>query len=507
MREPLDFFPATTGCGGAAMTFRAHRQSPYGHERLRLLGQFGVAGAAALTAGLLVPGHLAVAVLLALGAAGIGVVAAIGDRRTPVESFLAAGMILVSATTDLPQKFQIGPVTGLGALTVLFAIALVPYWILNVSSIRFIPLPFRLFLGWVAIAALVHPSLTMIGAQNILVFALFAWSIAVASHLTALCGERFVPLAGATLRTAGWAASALYAGSLALSGLGGHAISGARAFPPFALIILGLTLSRIRSERRSWLLATVLITFIALSLSRAGLAAAAAMVAVAWFNPRQIRSWLKTSAIAVVSLTGLLAAISNVPALHARFFDGDVQSVGFGVSINTTGRETIWRPVWNDYLTSPWIGHGPGTGDALVARLSGFAENAAIGVGNVHNDYLRVIHDYGLIGLLLWSATLLSLFARLQAVPKARDMRSQWPWAAFLALFGLALLMIVDNPMIEVDVMVPLGLVIGIGLAVAEGDEFDGGLGINGSKSTGDGSAVVETPGSPGSKGPRELQP
>lgn len=446
----------------------AYRLSPYGYRDLVWrLGMFCAVAAAAIAVGVLVPSHLAGALLLSGGAALLAAFLIIGTRRGPIEAYIICGMILVSATTDLPQKLSVGPVTGLGALTVLFAAVLVPYWILNASSIRLVPGPLRLFLGWAAIVALVHPSLTMIGAQNALVFVLFAAVIALARHLTILDPSSFVPLAGAALRIAGWSAAALYAASIAFAGLGGHAVSGARAFPPFALVILGLALSRFRADRQSGLLAVVLVTLIALSLSRAGLGAATAMVAVAWFNPRTMEGWVKAIGFAVIAITGLLAAISNIPALHARFFQGDIQSVGFGVSINTTGRETIWRPVWSDYLKSPWLGHGPGSGDTLVANLSGFAQNSAVGVGNVHNDYLRVLHDYGAVGLILWAVTLLTLFGKLNNFPVRGDPATQWPWAAFLALFGLALLMIVDNPMIEVDVMVPLGIVVGIGLALS----------------------------------------
>jgi hypothetical protein len=44
-----------------------------------------------------------------------------------------------------------------------------------------------------------------------------------------------------------------------------------------------------------------------------------------------------------------------------------------------------------------------------------------------------------------------------------------WQWAAWLALIGISLEMAVDNPMIEVDVMVPLAILIGAALAQIEG--------------------------------------
>jgi O-antigen ligase len=209
----------------------------------------------------------------------------------------------------------------------------------------------------------------------------------------------------------------------------------------------------------------MLFIMILLSLSRGALGAATVMIVLAWFDMRSLISWIKAATIAGLAIVGVLFAVNHVSQLHNRFFSGDVQTVAPGVALNTSGRESIWRPVWNDALMSPWIGHGPGTGDSLTAHLSGFAAGQA-GAGNVHNDYLRMFHDYGLVGLFLWLATLSVLLVGLYRASGTSG-AGRWQWGAYLALVGIALEMIVDNPVIEVDVMAPLGILIGIALAVS----------------------------------------
>jgi O-antigen ligase len=243
---------------------------------------------------------------------------------------------------------------------------------------------------------------------------------------------------------------------------------GSRSFALFALVVFGWALARFRFDRHSGPLALMLFIMIVLSLSRGALAAATVMIALAWLDLRTVGSWLKAATGAALATAAFFIVVGHVQALHSRFYTGDVQQVAPGLSINTTGRESIWRPVWNDYLTSPWIGHGPGSGDSLTARLSGFATDNTLGSGNVHNDYLRVLHDFGVIGLAAWVVVLLYLLGRLYRAARSRRGKVTWQWAAWLALIGISLEMVVDNPMIEVDVMVPLAILIGAALAQAE---------------------------------------
>ena len=393
------------------------------------------------------------------------VAALLATSRGRFETELLIGILFVSATTDLPQMFHVGPVSGLGALTLLFALATVPFWLSNPGALRRIPLWQRAFLAWVLALCVLDWPLSVIGMQNVVVFTLFAGMIGISHHLTLVDGNAFSDRVNRAFGVAGWLAVVLYGASVAVGGLGSGSVTGTRSFALFALVVFGWALGRFRFERKCGFLAAMLFIMILLSLSRGALGAATVMVALAWFDIRSFSSWVKAATVAGLAVAALLFAVGHVPELHNRFFSGDVQSVAPGIALNTSGRESIWRPVWNDALTSPWIGHGPGTGDSLTARLSGFAVGQG-GAGNVHNDYLRMFHDYGLIGLLLWIATVFVLLGGLYRASGVSG-AGRWQWGAYLALVGIALEMVVDNPVIEVDVMAPLGILIGIALGVS----------------------------------------
>ncbi len=407
--------------------------------------------------------RLAVAV-----SAALLVVSVLATARGRVETQLLVGLIVVSATTDLPQLVRVGPVSGLGALTVLLALTTVPFWLLNPSAVQLVPLPLRIFLVWVVAISCVDWLPPTIGVQNVLVFALFAGMVGITRYLAMADGAVFFASVERAFWIAGWLAVVLYAASVATGGLGSGSIMGSRSFALFALVVFGWALARFRFDRHSGPLALMLFIMIVLSLSRGALAAATVMIALAWLDLRTVGSWLKAATGAALATAAFFIVVGHVQALHSRFYTGDVQQVAPGLSINTTGRESIWRPVWNDYLTSPWIGHGPGSGDSLTARLSGFATDNTLGSGNVHNDYLRVLHDFGVIGLAAWVVVLLYLLGRLYRAARSRRGKVTWQWAAWLALIGISLEMVVDNPMIEVDVMVPLAILIGAALAQAE---------------------------------------
>ncbi|NJK53405.1 MAG: O-antigen ligase family protein [Leptolyngbyaceae cyanobacterium SU_3_3] len=127
--------------------------------------------------------------------------------------------------------------------------------------------------------------------------------------------------------------------------------------------------------------------------------------------------------------------------------------------VNTSGRETIWEAVQSSIDDSPLIGKGPGSVAVPVNAVNKTAN------GHPHNDYLRLMHDYGYIGLGLWLCGYGSLL-----VATLRN----WLWAdrndrstahihlaALLALVGVALAMLTDNLVIYIFAMAPLGVLVG----------------------------------------------
>jgi O-antigen ligase len=99
------------------------------------------------------------------------------------------------------------------------------------------------------------------------------------------------------------------------------------------------------------------------------------------------------------------------------------------------------------------------------------------GIGQPHNDYLRLLHDYGLVGTTLWVIGYAFLLARTWRAWHSTAMVSQEQKrdpgeqrvhaAAFLALAGVAIAMITDNAIVYLFLMGPLGVLVGLSLGLS----------------------------------------
>ena len=117
---------------------------------------------------------------------------------------------------------------------------------------------------------------------------------------------------------------------------------------------------------------------------------------------------------------------------------------------------------WQSAVESPWIGKGAGSASAYLADLYDGD------IAHPHNDYLRILHDYGVVGLVLFLyglARVGRLFWRNWAQPRELLQR-RLSLAAALALTAIAMMMVTDNTLVYVFVMGPLGILLGTALGV-----------------------------------------
>ncbi|MGH3430023.1 MAG: O-antigen ligase family protein, partial [Terriglobales bacterium] len=156
------------------------------------------------------------------------------------------------------------------------------------------------------------------------------------------------------------------------------------------------------------------------------------------------------------------------------FYTGDLVHVNLGafgasvgtVTLNSEGRGELWATTWDSFLTSPLIGHGAGNSDELITRIYGSVD------GHPHNDYLRLLNDYGVIGLGLWTWAYLALFRATSrawrlAVSMGKRRAELFHLSATLALITLGLTMITDNVMIYLYIMAPIGILVGMSISGA----------------------------------------
>lgn len=442
--------------------------------RLRFggVGFFLVVCAAATCLGLLLvlspPAAIAsVAVLLI-----IALVSQVAEL--PVTRLFIGAVLLSSSLVDLPGKVHAGGFSANAGLTVVYgflAVLILILWPRSPTSQASRPLlPFVVLLvfaglsmGWGA------PSIT--AAQNILVLLVFVVS-ALCGISVAISEEDTTGFAAKALTLGSVVALALYGGSLALGGLGAGTVVGSRSFALFALVITAWGAAGWRygmTWGRSLTLFAGLLVL--LSLSRTAFAAALIIFCLAWLNPRSASGWVRLTAAVSVALGVAYLAVEHIRVLHDRIFTGDVQSVGGGVAINLEGRSQVWATTWHSYLTSPIFGHGVGTADTLITRVYSNT------IGHPHNDYLRILHDYGLFGMSLWVVGygwIISRTWRAWHKPVGAEGSANFEFAherrihaaAFLSLVGVALAMITDNVIDYMFVMGPVGVLIGLSLAL-----------------------------------------
>jgi O-antigen ligase len=264
------------------------------------------------------------------------------------------------------------------------------------------------------------------------------------------------------MRTASLIAFALYGLTVATHGLGADGIVSARPFALFALVVLAWYLPRLAAgadRAAAWTLVSGALVLIVMSLSRTAFAASVALLAAAGLFSHRA-SPLKKLAMLGVAFAVAGAAFSFVGPLHDRFSRGDVRHLSGGVNVNVEGRFAIWGTVWRSYRTSPVIGHGAGSSDDVTrAHFRG--------VDHPHNDYLRILHDYGAVGFVLWVAALIGLarrsFSRYRAalIERASSSATFVHQSALLGLLALAIAMVTDNPMVYLYVLGPIGAFVG----------------------------------------------
>jgi O-antigen ligase len=258
----------------------------------------------------------------------------------------------------------------------------------------------------------------------------------------------------------------LYAISFAVGGHGSRIVVSPRPFGLFAVLIVAWFMAaHLNGSRFAKFIVIAALVLTLVSLSRSALAAQLAVIVLAQIGTmRNFQTLLRMVGVTVAVVVIALSAVFLYQPLNNRFFKGDKQQFG-GISVNVTGRDALWSANWAWFKQRPVIGWGAGSSDRMTSSLPGAFS------GHPHNDYLRLLVDYGVVGLLLWTigyAMVLGRTWRLwrRSLPRPGPL-SQTCGAAFLALTGIAITMMVDNPLIEVGKMAPLGAMAGMAIGMS----------------------------------------
>ena len=394
-----------------------------------------------------------------------------GKRLPWLLQWMLATPLLFAAFVDLPQLLRVGPVSGLGALTIIQAAlacgALLACRYLP-TRVLFRVLPYLALLVWAGMTSLWAPP-NFGGVQNALVYLLFGLLLVTAGSLSARNPLRMHQLIDRSVRWLDWVGLGLVVSNVVVNGLHNPAaeswLVGPRSLALVGLLPLSWHLAQWYHNRgKSVLPACLWLSAIFVSQSRTTTAASLLLVTIVFvlqlqFRPRRTAGSLSllVLSVAVVAATVLYAA-----PFRQRFLSDQAGPEVGSVRLKIAGRSEIWSAVVASARKSPVLGQGMGS--SQTATVSEFGDL----IGHPHNDYLRVWHDLGAIGVSLFVLSLgcwfTILFRDWYWAERLRDTRAEMMLAAFLALLGVALGMVTDNAIIYPFVMGPLGVLLGAGL-------------------------------------------
>lgn len=396
-----------------------------------------------------------------------------GVRSVPFGMVLATPLA-IAGLVDVPRALSVGGVTLLGALAIgqLFVVAaaiLVWGWYPR----RLVPLllPYGLFAAWVVVSAATAGG-GVGGMQNAVVYLLFGGCVTLASISAATSPERTLAWIERGMRLLDIAALPLMLISFLMMRVGGaeYGVVGMRGAALVGVMALAWHLARWHTAQPG-AGPLVLLWLLSILISESRTASAVAVLEIALTaalmlrtTPARLLRRMPLIVTAAVLVLGIVVAFA--PQIMDRFLvaDTNVMTVG-GVEISSSGRSNLWPAVIESAWRHPFIGGGLGSSQFVSIEI-GTATNS-----HPHNDYLRIWHELGFIGLgffvaamLLW---LLTLTRTMWRATGSRDTMTTVPAiAGFLAVLSLALVAITDNAVIYTSVMGPAGVLIGCGLGV-----------------------------------------
>ncbi|HSJ23511.1 MAG TPA: O-antigen ligase family protein [Longimicrobiales bacterium] len=266
----------------------------------------------------------------------------------------------------------------------------------------------------------------------------------------------------AALQAALYAGAALAIGLGVVMTLGGDLLGGPldpdgrpmhRALGTFLLPVTALAMARMRfGDGRQVLLLVVILLAVVASESRTTLAAMALLGGLVALGS----GWRVRAAVVATAVLGTAVVLSYEPLRERVFadsrtgFTAQVGLSGRGESaelqvggLQLSGRGMIWIQTAYHGMRAPWLGHGTGSSTKFVAeRTRGEALFP-------HNEYLRVFHDFGAVGV----AALLAAFGmvlismrRIRRHAASRETRVL-AYAASLSWIGFAFIAVFDNPL------------------------------------------------------------
>ncbi len=134
---------------------------------------------------------------------------------------------------------------------------------------------------------------------------------------------------------------------------------------------------------------------------------------------------------ASVSIIAIVAFVALNPVVTTRFLDLKHRQTEGSNYDSYLARTNIWKPGWAAIKENFWTGTAPGDAqEVLNAKYTEFGYLEGVDVYNLHNEYLQVVLELGLLGLVVFLALL--------ALQFRKAIKAKQPiYLAFLIIFSL----------------------------------------------------------------------
>jgi O-antigen ligase len=295
------------------------------------------------------------------------------------------------------------------------------------------------------------------GFQNVLLYLIFILTMAYTARFSS---EGTGLLLLHWLRRAGVVGALLWLPTVAISGVGTDgALLTRGAAASICVVAMIASIGLVNESRAAKFAPLFFALVIALTLSRlALLAAALLLVATAFAARKRITAKFVTRLLAIV--IGVAALVTFYAPLRNRFLENDGSSLG-GLEVGTSGRTTIWAELLSK-ITPENILAGRGAGSAEVT-----VSNAFIGITQPHSDYLRLLNDFGVVGLVLFVLGLTGLLiATVLRYANAAPQHRPIHLSAVASVLCIVLYAFLDNMIIYIFTMMPFAAIIGVSLSL-----------------------------------------
>ncbi|MEE3851346.1 O-antigen ligase family protein [Gordonia sp. LSe1-13] len=386
------------------------------------------------------------------------------SRGLLVGPFVVISLFLI-ATSDVFGSVSIFGFTGLALMSMATLYYLVCSQILTGSLFSFgtvgsfgsggIPLMWMLWVGWCAVVTAAN-GVSREGIQNAVLLGILILGMSWSAQRADPRLSRVLVLG---IAVAGLILAILFSVQLVQSGFNARGIIGRRSFGISAVIVIAVIAGHWRIVP-FWVRLVGIVLFLEILASGARTAfVIATLIVLVSFSSRR-RGFVGIVFAVLATAVSVVALIAYVEPVRKRFVGGDAGITISGIDYNTAGRAEIWGALVSWAERFP-LGSGLGRAQRVTVE-------AVPHIPQPHNDYLRLLVDTGLPGVVLWSLGALVIFfvltraATLMSGPDADFLNSGvYCWFAFLAL------MLTDNNLVYSFSVIPTALVVGWSLGLA----------------------------------------